>query len=131
MRRNRDGFSLIEVLMAVVILVIIAASMARFAGSFSRSMGDATIRTIATGIATGRLELVRADPRYDRLTTLYGTGAGADTTGFPQYPTMRRVTRVVRDQSGGRDRTTVTVRVWDPVALKDTISVTVVIASPE
>lgn len=131
MQSSRNGFTLVEVLMAVVILVIVATSMARFAGTFSISMGQATIRTIATGIATGRLELVRADPRYDRLTTLYGTGAGADTTGFPQYPTMRRVTRVVRDQSGGRDRTTVTVRVWDPAALKDTISVTAVIASPE
>ncbi len=131
MQSSRNGFTLVEVLMAVVILVIVATSMARFAGTFSISMGQATIRTIATGIATGRLELVRADPRYDRLTTLYGTGTGADTTGFPQYPTMRRVTRVVRDQSGGRDRTTVTVRVWDPAALKDTISVTAVIASPE
>jgi hypothetical protein len=43
---------------------------------------------------------------------------------------MRRVTRVVRDQAGGRDRTTVTVRVWDP-ALSDTVSVTAVISSPE
>lgn len=131
MRSNRDGFTLVEVMMAVVILIIVATSMARFAGTFSRSMGQATVRTIATGIATGRLELVRADPRYTRLNSLYGTGASADTTGFPQYPTMRRVTRVVRDQSGGRDRTTVTVRVWDPTALKDTISVTAVIASPE
>lgn len=131
MPSKRDGFTLIEVLMAVVILVIIATSLARFAGSFSKAMSDATVRTIATGIATGRLELVRADPRYTSLATLYGSGAGADTTGFPQYPAMRRVTRVVRDQAGGRDRTTVTVRVWDPRVLKDTISVTAVIASPE
>jgi prepilin-type N-terminal cleavage/methylation domain-containing protein len=131
MRRARAGFTLIEILMAVVILVIVATAMARFAGSFSKAMGQATVRTIATGVATGRLELVRADPRYATLFTLYGTGSGADTTGFPQYPTMRRTTQVVRDQGGGRDRTTVTVRVWDPAVLKDTVSVSVVIASPE
>jgi prepilin-type N-terminal cleavage/methylation domain-containing protein len=83
MRNSKRGFTLIEVLMAVVLLVIVASSMARFAGTFSRSMGDATVRTIATGIATGRLELVRADPRYTQLNALYGTGAGSDTTGFP------------------------------------------------
>jgi prepilin-type N-terminal cleavage/methylation domain-containing protein len=130
MHSDRRGFSLVELMMALVILVIVATALARFAGSFSRTMGDATLRTIATGVATGRLELVRADPRYASLATLYGSGAGADTTGFPQYPRMRRVTRVVRDQAGGRDRTTVTVRVWDP-ALSDTVSVTAVISSPE
>ena len=55
--------------------------------------------------------------------------AGADTTGFPNYPRMRRRTTVVRDQSGGRDRTTITVRVTDP-ALRDTVSVTALVASP-
>lgn len=128
---DRDGFTLIEIMIAMVILVIVATSMARFAGTFSRSMATSTVRVIATGVATGRLELIRADPRYSRLVNLYNSGAGADTTGFPQYPSMRRVTRVVRDTTAGRDRTTVTVRVWDPRVLKDTISVTAVIASPE
>lgn len=127
--RRRDGFTLVELLITVVILVIIATTFAKFAASFSRNMGDASLRLIASGVATGRLELVRADPRYDRLVTMYGSGAGADTTGFPGYPRMRRRTTVVRDQSGNRDRTTVTVRVTDP-ALTDTVAVTAVIASP-
>lgn len=128
--RRRNGFTLIEILLAIVILVIVATTFARFAGSYARSMGDATLRTVATGVATGRLELVRADPRYTRLVTLYGSGAGADTTGFPNYPRLRRKTNVVRDVSGGRDRTTITVRVWDP-ALRDTIAVTAIVASPQ
>lgn len=128
---SRSGFTLIEVMIAMILLVIVVTTMARFAGTFSRSMATSTVRVIATGVATGRLELVRADPRYSQLVSLYNSGAGADTTGFPHYPTMRRVTRVVRDQAGGRDRTTVTVRVWDPQILRDTISVTAVIASPQ
>lgn len=128
--KSRRGFTLIEILIAIIILVIMATTVARFAAQFSRSMGDASMRTIGTGIATGRLELVRADPRYDRLETLYGTGAGADTTGFPNYPSMHRSTTVVRDEAGGRDRTTITVLVWDP-AFRDTISVTAIVASPQ
>jgi hypothetical protein len=92
-------------------------------------MSDASLRTIATGVGSGRLELVRADPRYTRLFNLYGTGSGADTTGFPTYPQMRRRTTVVRDVSGGRDRTTITVRVSHP-ALRDTVSLTATVAAP-
>lgn len=128
--RDRSGFTLVELLIAVVILVIVATTYGRFAGSYSRSMGDASLRLMASGVAAGRLELVRADPRYDRLNSLYGSStAGGDTTGFPNYPRMRRVTRIVRDQTGERDLTTVTVRVWDP-ALKDTVSATAIVASP-
>jgi prepilin-type N-terminal cleavage/methylation domain-containing protein len=127
---RRAGFTLIELLIALVLITIVATTYAKFAGTFSRTMGESAHRVIATGVATGRLELVRADPRYTRLNSLYGTStAGGDTTGFPNYPRMRRVTRVVRDQNGGRDLTTVTVRVWDP-SLRDTVAVTAIIASP-
>jgi prepilin-type N-terminal cleavage/methylation domain-containing protein len=128
--QNEKGFTLVEVLLAMIILTVVLVSSARFAVDFSRSMGDASMRVIAMGVATDRLELVRADPRYDRLRTLYGTGAGADTTGFPGYTTMRRLTTVVRDTTAGRDRTTVTVRVTAPPTFRDTVAVTAVIARP-
>jgi prepilin-type N-terminal cleavage/methylation domain-containing protein len=129
--RRRAGFTLIEVLLAVIILVVVATMLAQFAGEFSKGMTKSSLRVVASGVAADRLELVRADPRYTRLVSLYGAGAGADTTSFPDYPLMRRITNIVRDQSGtpARDRTTVTVRVIDP-GLKDTVAVTAVIASP-
>ncbi len=127
---RRAGFTLIEMLIAIVVVVIVATSFAKFAAQYSRSMGDSSLRLVATGVATGRLELVRADPRYTRLNALYGAStAGGDTTGFPDYPRMRRITTLLRDQSGQRDFTTITVKVWDP-ALIDTVAVTAVVASP-
>ncbi len=128
---KRGGFTLIEMLVAVVILVVIATGVARFASGFSKGMGNSSLRLVATGVADNRLQLIRADPRYTRLVSIYGIGAGADTTGFPEYPNMHRKTTVVRDQSGtpARDRTTVTVRVTDP-GMKDTVAVTAIIASP-
>ncbi|MHB1328563.1 MAG: hypothetical protein ACYC2K_10215, partial [Gemmatimonadales bacterium] len=86
-----------------------------------------------TSIAKERLELVRADPRYTQLSALYGTGASADTTGFPRYASVRRVTTVVRDQTGNpaRDRTTVTVRVFSTTPItRDTVRLTAVMARP-
>jgi prepilin-type N-terminal cleavage/methylation domain-containing protein len=127
---RRAGFTLIEMLVAIVVVVIVATSFAKFASQYSRSMGDSSLRLVATGVATGRLELVRADPRYTRLNALYGSStAGGDTTGFPDYPRMRRITTLVRDQSGNRDFTTITVKVWDQ-ALIDTVAVTAIVASP-
>lgn len=128
---NRRGFTLIEILVAIVILTILALGVARFSAMFGRALGNSSVRVVAAGIASDRLQLIRADPRYTSLVSLYNTGAGADTTGFQDYPGMRRVTYLVRDQSGSpaRDRTTVTVRVIDP-SMPDTVSVTSVIASP-
>ena len=128
---SRRGFTLIEVMMAVVVLATLAVGVARFSAAFSKDLSGSSIRVVAAAVASDRMQLVRADPRYATLVALYNAGAGADTTGFPDYPRMRRITNLVRDQTGSpaRDRTTVTVRVIDP-SMPDTVSVTSVIASP-
>ena len=117
--------------MAIVVLATLAVGVARFSATFSRALSSSSVRVVAAGVADDRMQLIRADPRYTSLVALYNSGAGADTTGFPDYPRMRRLTYAVRDQSGtpARDRTTITVRVIDP-SMPDTVSVTSVIASP-
>ena len=127
----RRGFTIIEVLVAIVILAVLATGVARFSATFAKTLSSSSVRVVAAGVASDRLQLIRADPRYTALVSLYNAGAGADTTGFPDYPNMHRLTYVVRDQSGtpARDRTTVTVRVIDP-GMSDTVAVTSVIASP-
>ncbi|MGH7524196.1 MAG: type IV pilus modification PilV family protein [Gemmatimonadales bacterium] len=128
---TRRGFTLIEVMMAVVVLGLLAVGVARFAAMFSKDISSSSVRVVAAAVANDRMQLIRADPRYTTLVTLYNGGAGADTTGFPDFPRMRRITNLLRDQSGtpARDRTTVTVRVIDP-SMFDTVSVTSVIAAP-
>lgn len=127
----RRGFTLIELLVAVVLLGIVVLGLTRFVGDFLHAETVSGVRLMATSVAQGRLELVRADPRYDSLGSLYGAGAGADTTGFPGYPTMRRVTLLARDRTGApaRDFYTLTVQVTHP-AMRDTVSLTATIARP-
>ena len=128
---TRRGFTIIEILVAIVILAVLATGVARFAGLFAKTITNSSVRVVAAGVANERLQLIRADPRYTRLVSLYNAGsAGADTTGFPGYPGMHRLTYLVRDQSGSpaRDRTTITVKVIDP-GMPDTVAVTSVVAS--
>ena len=128
---NRRGISLIEMMIAMVMLVIIVTTFGKYMGQFQSGTTKATALTVAASVAKERLELVRADPRYFTLTTLYGAGSGADTTGFPGYATMRRLTTTTRDQTGtpARDRTTVTVQVTWP-GMKDTVRLSTVRARP-
>jgi prepilin-type N-terminal cleavage/methylation domain-containing protein len=128
---SRRGFTILEILIAIVVLALLAVGVARFSAVFSKAMTNSGVRVVAAGIAADRLETIRTDPRYTSLVALYNSGAGADTTGFPDYPNMHRLSYVVRDQSGSpaRDRTTITVKVMDP-SMPDTVAVTSVIASP-
>ena len=123
--------SLVEVMIAVVILVIMVMTFGRYMGSFLKANNTAGSVTTATAIGRERLELVRADPRYTTLTTRYGSGPSADTTGFAGYPSMRRRTTVIRDQSGtpARDITKVTVIVTMP-GQTDTVRLTTTLARP-
>ena len=111
---------------------MLAVGVARFSAGFATALTNSSVRVVAAGAtrSTG-CRLIRADPDYVNLVSQYNAGPGADTTGFPDFPRMHRLTYVVRDQSGtpARDRTTVTVKVIDP-GMPDTVSVTSVIASP-
>ena len=130
---NRKGFTLIEVLIAVVLLSLAVVSLGQFMGKYQRATANATLLSTMTTIAKERLELVRGDIRYTSLVSRYGSGAGSDTTGFPGYSTIRRRTFVARDQTGApaRDRTTVTVRVFTTNNLiKDSVNLTAMIARP-
>jgi len=130
---SRKGFTLVEMLLAIVLVSIAVMSLGRFMASYQNATAKATLLTTMTTIAKERIELIRGDPRYGSLAATYGSGASADTTGFPGYPVIRRLTFVNRDQSGAppRDRTTVSVQVFTTTGiLKDTVSLTAVMARP-
>ena len=126
------GFTLIEVMIAIVILTVVLAGLGRFVAVFMHGVRTTTARTMATEVARARMQMVASDPRYTTLVSNFGTGPAADTTGFPGFPGMRRRTYVTRDQTGSpaRDLTTITVRVTDPTLPADTISLTNMVARP-
>jgi prepilin-type N-terminal cleavage/methylation domain-containing protein len=125
MRRN--GFTLVEMLLSIVVLAIILASVARYTGQYLHTVTTSTTRTAAAEVARERIGLVDMDPSY---TTLGAVWSGT-TTGFPGYPGMTRITNVSRVTgiNPRRDYTIVTVRVMEPT-MGAPIDVTTVVASP-
>ena len=129
---NRKGFTLIETLIAVVLLSLAVISLGQFMAKFQNATSKATFLSLMTSAAKERIELIRGEPRYTTLVGRYH--APSDTTTVaPGFPMIRRATYVTRDQTGSpaRDLTTVTVRVFtNTPIMKDTVSLTAVIARP-
>jgi len=124
---ERRGFTLIEVMLAVVILATMLVSVARYTGQFLHTVSTSTVRTVAAEVARERISLVDMDPSY---TTLAAVWTGTQT-GFPGYPQMSRVTTVSRVTGNAppRDYTVVTVRVTEPT-MGTGVDVTTVVAQP-
>jgi prepilin-type N-terminal cleavage/methylation domain-containing protein len=124
---NRRGFSLVEVIMAIVLLAVVLTGVARYTSKFLHSVSISTARTAAAEVAQERMNLIVMDPSY---TTLAATWAGSQT-GFPGFPYMSRVTTVQRitGVNPPRDYTVVTVRVTEPT-MGPAIDLTTVVAQP-
>jgi prepilin-type N-terminal cleavage/methylation domain-containing protein len=126
---DRRGLTLIEVIVALVILTSVLLGLARFAVGFTRGVTNADARTVAVNLVSQRISEVRAQPNYSGLETTYN-GTESTIPGFPGYT---RVTNIVR--TGGprptftNDYKTVTVSVTAP-GVAQPISKTVVVAAP-
>ncbi len=73
---GQAGFSLLEVMIAAVLLLIVFSGLAQYVYRGRTQIGYEEDRRRATAIAEARLEGLRRDYRFDRLPALNGT----DTT---------------------------------------------------
>jgi type IV pilus modification protein PilV len=110
-RRSRDegGFTLIEVIIAMTILVVVILAMATAAGQFVRMTAQSEAQTVATQLAEERFATMLMDPSYDDLETNY---EGTEST-IPDRPGFTRVTDITQVGGAGQaqdfKRITVTV----------------------
>ena len=61
---KRRGVTLIEVMLAIVILGIISLGLARFVGRFLHSVGTSTTRTVATMVGQEEIEIIESEPWF-------------------------------------------------------------------
>lgn len=111
--RARAGMTLIEVILAVVILSGAMLGLANFGRKFQHATSDATIQALASDLATQKLEEIKA---YRVYSTLAATFDGTTQTfaSNPTYVGFTRTTAAVRCSGcpdGVNDYITVTVTV--------------------
>jgi prepilin-type N-terminal cleavage/methylation domain-containing protein len=125
-RAPRAGFSLIEVMVALVILSVIALGVNLGTARFTRTVADSTLRTRAQALADAQIAMARSWPTYSTLNSLTGPAFNGGVTG------LTRTTAVAVDTTGGRNvsRVTVTVRSVVTGALTPDVVRSITIAAP-
>lgn len=123
--RGRDGFTLLEVLVAMVILgFVILSAQASITSMMVRDVGWQEQRTRATQLAMDRIHAVQAAPVYATIVSSYQETGTVIPGGFTR--TTRFVLTSFPDGSGYQ---TVTVTVANP-RLPKPVTRTTVVASP-
>jgi prepilin-type N-terminal cleavage/methylation domain-containing protein len=91
-RKRQRGFSLVEIMVALTILMIIILGLANTTISFLHETTIDTVRVRAQSFADMRIAEVRGYPTYDDLTTTFNS-TDTPEAGFTRH------TVVVRDKS--------------------------------
>jgi prepilin-type N-terminal cleavage/methylation domain-containing protein len=122
MSRER-GFTLIEVILALSILLVVMMMLASTTGRALHTAATTQSQQTAIQLVMDKIDQVRNDPNYDGLESAY---AKTDTT-FTGLPGFRRVTSIVRTGGQGQpnDYKKITVVVTGPGITPVSRSVTV------
>ncbi len=113
--------TLMEVMIALVILTGALLGMGRFITNFSHASTDGALSSAATDLTLERLEYVKATTPYTNLVSYAGT-----EVAIPGYPNYTRVTQVLRTNNASADYTAVTVTVTHPSMAKAVKKTTII-----
>lgn len=123
----RKGMSLIEVMMAVVILATATLSIAAFMGKFAHIVAVSDVKNTASELASQQLEAIKNSPRYSAIDTTFPGTVALDSP----YVGFIRNTAVSHTGGGAADLydyKTVTVVVSNP-RLDSPVTRTTIIAA--
>ena len=124
-KTNRDGFTLVEVMIAIFILGSIVLTMAASASKYLSVATKQRQRVQAGAAAEAQIAMVRVSPVYDSLTVRFDS-----TTSNMPAAGYTRTTSVVRIGTGTTaDITRVTVTVTGPL-LATPVKRSITIAAP-
>lgn len=108
--RRRAGMTLVEVVVAMMLLGGVLLGLGSFTMQLSQASSRARLRAVAAQLASDRLEAVKGAPRYSAIDSMYvATEASAD--GHPGYTRQTMVTHVGGTAQDSVDYRIVTVEV--------------------
>lgn len=110
MTTSRKGMTLVEVLVAVVLLAGVLLGMGAFSAAMARTSGTARVTASATQLVADRLEIVKTAPRYTAIESLY-VALESSIPGQSGYTRKTLVRRVGGQPTDSIDYKIVTVEV--------------------
>lgn len=122
---HERGFTLIEVVVALTILLVVMVGLVTMTGKTSNIAAISDRQEAATQLVNDRLDQIRVDPNYITLDSLYAT----TESSFPTLPGFTRVTTIIRTTSSNNDFKRITVSVTGP-GLSAAVARTVTVAAP-
>lgn len=126
---GREGFTIAEVVLALVLLSFMVLGFQRATGEIIHYAAQSDRRAVALQLVHNRLDVIHLDEEYAALVPRYRE----TETAFDDYPGLARTTQVERTRApqdrGVLDFTTITVTVDGP-AVRDPVSRTIVVAAP-
>jgi prepilin-type N-terminal cleavage/methylation domain-containing protein len=123
---TRQGFTLIEVMIALVILAGVILAMGMSTTTVSKSVRDADFKNRAQSVAELQIGRARTWPTYSTLSELTDARYNGTADG------LVTATTISRDTLNGMNTTTVTVQISAVVSsnLPTPVSRTITIAAP-
>lgn len=102
--------TLVEVLVALVLMAGVLLAMGRFSGALAHTTGTARVTASATQLVADRLEQVKSAPRYTAIESLY-VATESSIAGFGGFTRQTLVKRIGGTATDSIDYTIVTVQV--------------------
>lgn len=128
-RWSRDGFTIVEVLLALLLLSFMVMGFQAATGEIIHYAAQSDRQAVAVQLVEDRLDLIELDPEYEALVGRYAESASA----LADYPALTRSTDLVRTtavlESGILDYITVTVTV-ESASLREPVARTIVLGAP-
>lgn len=96
---KRLGMTLVEVLVALVLMAGVLLAMGRFSGALAHTTGTARVTATATQLVADRLEQVKGAPRYTAIESLYVATENpvSGFTGFSRQTFVKRIGGLATD----------------------------------
>ena len=127
-QRRQAGFTLVEAIVALVILATAVLGLASSASRLTMTSATAELRALALEGVEDRLARVRLDPRYGGLDTLY-SGVDTDLFGIEGLTRTTSVVHVQQSTPSALDYKRITVTVTGPL-LTPPVSRQLIVAAP-
>lgn len=126
---GRDGFTIVEVLLALLLLSFMVMGFQAATGEIIHYAAQSDREAVAVQLVEDRLDLIRLDPDYTSIESRY-ENVESDMADYPGLTRTTNVVRTYQEQTSGiLDYTKVTVTVSGE-SLRGPVARTIVLGAP-